>query len=139
MWGPYGYGGMGRPAMPGGYGKPGPYAAPSAYGQGRGSYAASAPAAPASAAQPADATESASVSISQMRFATPTVTIKAGGTVTWTNAESMPHTVTASNGSFDSPQLGAGDTFSHTFAEPGTYEYYCKLHPMMRATVVVVG
>lgn len=131
MWGPYRYGSKGMPMMPGTYGAPGNYGqAPGAYG---------APAAPAADPQPAEATESASVSISQMRFQAPTVTIKAGGTVTWTNAEAMPHTVTADNGSFDSVQLGAGDTFSHTFAEPGTYAYYCKLHPMMRATVVVVA
>jgi plastocyanin len=59
--------------------------------------------------------------------------------VTWTNSEGVPHTVTANDGSFGSSQLGAGDTFSHTFTEPGTYSYYCQLHPMMRATVVVVG
>ena len=125
--GSYGYGsGMPKPPMPGYYGAPQDYGAPQ-------------PAAASKPAAPAEAVEAADVSISQMRFTTPTVTIKAGGTVTWTNSESMPHTVTASDGSFGSAQLGAGDTFIHTFNEPGTYSYYCQLHPSMRATVVVVG
>lgn len=127
MGGSYGYGyGMPRPPMRGYYGAPQNYAAPQ-------------PAASAQPAAPAEAVEQANVSISQMRFTSPTVTIKAGGTVTWTNSEGMPHTVTADNGSFGSSQLGAGDTYSHTFSEPGTYNYYCALHPSMRATVVVVG
>jgi amicyanin len=123
-----GYGGMAKPPMPGYQRAPKGYGAPQAY---------STPA-PASAAAAAPATDTASVAISQMQFRTPTVTIKTGGTVTWTNNEAVPHTVTADDGSFGSAQLGAGATFSHTFDEAGTYSYYCQLHPMMRATVVVV-
>jgi amicyanin len=88
---------------------------------------------------PAEAAESASVTISQMRFNAPSITVKAGGTVTWTNSESTPHTVTADDGSFGSSQLTTGDTFSIQFDEPGTYTYYCQYHPSMRATVVVVA
>ena len=91
------------------------------------------------AAKAPDVAESAQVSIAQMRFSLPTVTIQEGGTVTWQNAESMPHTVTASDGSFGSPQLRNGDVFSKTFDKAGTYSYYCSLHPMMRGTVVVEG
>ncbi len=120
--GPYGYGGaMNNPYMRGGYATP--------------SQAAPAQAAAAETAVPAD---SAAVSMSQMQFNSATVTIKTGGTVTWTNSDSMPHTVTASDGSFGSAQLGAGGTFTRTFDKPGTYGYYCTLHPMMRGTVVVV-
>jgi amicyanin len=96
-------------------------------------------AAPAKTAASAETSDAATVSISQMRFNASTVTIKAGGSVTWTNSEGVPHTVTADDGSFGSSRLSAGDTFSHTFNEPGTYTYYCQLHPMMRATIVVEG
>lgn len=133
-----------RPPMgPYGYGyQKGPVYAPGGYGMMRGhpmgrSNAMVPAAAPAKAAMSADVSGSAAVSISQMRFNAPTVTIKAGGSVTWTNNEGAPHTVTADDGSFGSSRLGAGDSFSHTFSEPGTYTYYCQVHPMMRATVVV--
>ena len=129
---PYGYGG-GMPMAP----KPGQYGMPQQYGAPQPAMSA-APAATGSAAT-AEARETAKVSISGMRFDAPTVTVKVGGTVTWTNSEGVPHTVTANDGSFGSAQLNAGDSFEHTFTEPGTYSYYCELHPMMRATVVVVG
>ena len=129
--GPYGYGyQVGRPNAPGGYGMK------RGYGMERSSAAMPA-AAPAKTAASTEISDAATVSISQMRFSAPTVTIKAGGSVTWTNSESVPHTVTADDGSFGSSTLSAGDTFSHTFSEPGTYTYYCRLHPMMRATIVV--
>jgi len=130
---------MPRPQM-GSYGNPAGMMAP--YGGGYGVPQAVAPAPAASNKAPAanaEAVESASVSISQMRFTSPTVTIKSGGTVTWTNADGMPHTVTANDGSFGSEQLGRGGSFSQTFTKPGTYSYYCALHPNMRGTVVVVA
>ena len=86
----------------------------------------------------AEPTQTADVRISQMRFNAPTVTIKVGGSVNWENNESVPHTITASDGSFGSNQLGQGDSFSRTFDQVGTYGYYCSLHPMMRGEVVVV-
>lgn len=63
--------------------------------------------------------------------------IKVGTTVTWTNQDSMMHTVTAVDGSFDSGFLNTGETWSHTFEEPGEWEYYCLPHPWMRAKVIV--
>jgi amicyanin len=123
---------MGPAYKQGGYGK--------SYGYGMGYGQGAAPAAsPAEAAASGETTESASVNISQMRFNAPTVKIRAGGTVTWTNSEGVPHTVTATDGSFASEQLTSGGTFSHTFDEPGTYTYFCQVHPMMKATVVVEG
>lgn len=137
MGGAYGYRyPMGAAYKHGGYAKPHMYGMNRGYGMGYGQVAAPA-AAPAEPAAPAEAIETASVDISQMRFSAPTVTIKAGGTVTWTNREGAPHTVTATDGSFGSSQLTSGDSFSHTFDEPGTYTYFCKVHPMMKATVVV--
>ena len=129
--GPYGYGyQMGRPYAPPGYGM--------TRGHDMGRSTAAMPAVtPAKAAGSAETVVVATVNISQMRFNAPTVTIKVGNSVTWTNSEAVPHTVTADDGSFGSSRMSAGDTFSHTFSEPGTYTYYCQLHPMMRATIVV--
>jgi nitrite reductase (NO-forming) len=66
------------------------------------------------------------------------LTIKQGETVTWINEDpEMIHTVTAVDGSFDSPFLNTGDTFSFTFDEVGEFEYFCTPHPYMRAKVIV--
>ena len=77
------------------------------------------------------------VSIDNFAFAPATLTVAAGTTVTWTNRDEEPHTVAASDGSFHSPGMGTGATYSHTFSAPGTFEYVCSIHPMMRGTVVV--
>lgn len=69
----------------------------------------------------------ANVTISNFRFTPRTVTIKAGGTVTWTNKEGA-HTVTADDNSWESPTLNAGQTFSRKFDKPGNYPYHCSFH-----------
>jgi plastocyanin len=79
------------------------------------------------------------VTIDSFAFAPLTLTVLAGSTVTWTNKDEEPHTVVASDGSFHSPGMGTGATFSHTFAKPGSFEYVCSIHPMMRGTVVVTA
>ena len=61
-------------------------------------------------------------------FAPATLTVKAGGTVTWTNRDEEPHTVAASDGSFHSPGMGTGATFSHTFPTAGNLRLRL-LHP----------
>ncbi|RUP03225.1 MAG: amidase [Mycobacterium sp.] len=78
------------------------------------------------------------VSIDNFAFAPATLTVRAGDTVTWTNRDEEPHTVAANDGSFHSPGMGTGATFSRTFATPGTFDYVCSIHPMMHGTVVVV-
>lgn len=78
------------------------------------------------------------VSINGMRFQPAVIRVKAGDQVTWTNNAPMLHTVTGSNdGSLASQRLDRGALFSHTFKEPGTYAYYCALHPSMSGTVIV--
>jgi amicyanin len=94
--------------------------------------------APTESAQSAEPLEDGTVRISGMQFDPPRVVVKKGATVTWTQAEQMPHTVTASDGSFTSETLSNGQTFSMTFDEAGTVKYYCSLHPGMRGEVVVV-
>jgi plastocyanin len=78
-----------------------------------------------------------SVAITGNRFTPGTITIAVGGTITWTNNDAVPHTVTADDGSFDSGLMRRGGTWSKTFTAPGTYTYFCSLHPEMTATVVV--
>ena len=68
--------------------------------------------------------------------------VAVGGTVIWTNQDGVPHTVTSGVGStadgvFDSGNIDSGGTFTFTFTDPGTYEYFCSIHPMMTGTVIV--
>jgi plastocyanin len=65
------------------------------------------------------------------------LTVTVGDTVTWTNRDDSPHTVTA-DGAFDSGNVEPGRSFSHTFSEPGTYTYVCQYHDEMVATITVV-
>lgn len=67
-----------------------------------------------------------------------TVTVTAGSTITWTNRDQVPHTVVAKDKSFRSAALDTGDSYSHRFDVPGTYDYFCSLHPQMVAKVIVV-
>lgn len=90
----------------------------------------------------APADEGASITISNFSFRPGSLTVKAGTTVTWRNAEDSPHTVTADDGSFASGTLSLGDSFSFTFDQPGTYDYYCEFHGAsghtgMSGTIVV--
>ncbi|HEX8068710.1 MAG TPA: plastocyanin/azurin family copper-binding protein [Pyrinomonadaceae bacterium] len=75
----------------------------------------------------AAAQDAATVTLTNFQFAPATVTVKAGGTVTWTNKEGT-HTVSADNGAWESPTLSAGQSFSQKFDKPGTYRYYCSFH-----------
>ena len=77
------------------------------------------------------------VKIDQFAFAPQRVTVKAGTTVTWINDDDIPHTVASSSKSFKSKPLDTKDTFSLTFTTPGTYEYFCSLHPHMTGAIVV--
>lgn len=67
------------------------------------------------------------------------LTISSGITVQWTNADTMAHTVTADDGSFDSGAIPPGQTYSRTFNAPGTYPYFCTIHgkASMSGTVIV--
>ena len=69
-----------------------------------------------------------------------TVTIQAGGKVTWKNMGQTPHTATADDGSFDTGTVDPGKLKAETkaFKQPGTFAYHCTIHPQMHGTVVVV-
>ena len=84
-------------------------------------------------------TESNAVNINNFAFSPKELTVAVGTTVTWTNKDEEPHTVVnaASPPAFKSAALDGGDTFRFTFSQPGTYRYFCSVHPFMTATVVV--
>jgi plastocyanin len=81
------------------------------------------------------------VSIANFAFSPSAISVKVGTTVTWTNNDSMTHTVTSTSGptSFDSGPRTAGQTFSYTFASTGTWNYWCSFHPSMTGTVTVTN
>ena len=81
--------------------------------------------------------EDATAKIDNFTFVPARLTVKAGTTVTWRNADDIPHTVTSTTQLFKSKALDTEDSFSFTFTEPGTYQYFCSLHPRMTATMVV--
>jgi plastocyanin len=78
-----------------------------------------------------------SVIIKDFAFSPPTLTVREGETVTWTNDDGVDHTVSATDRSFTSQELGQGATFEFTFTTPGTHTYICAIHPEMTATVTV--
>ncbi len=77
------------------------------------------------------------VTIDNFSFVPQVLTIKAGTSVTWTNKDDVPHTVVSTSKKFSSRVLDTDDRFSFTFKEPGTYEYYCSVHPHMTGKVIV--
>lgn len=70
------------------------------------------------------------VDMQSSQFQPATLRIRAGDTVTWLNQDGYAHTVTSDSGAapLDSPSIPAGGSWSHTFTEPGTYDYHCKPH-----------
>ena len=91
----------------------------------------------ANAQQAAPAT--ADVKIDNFSFGPASVTVAVGTTVTWTNRDDIPHTVVSTDDpkAFKSKVLDTDEKFSYTFAKPGTYPYFCSVHPKMTGTVVV--
>ncbi len=81
------------------------------------------------------------VTISDMAFSPSTVTVKKGTTVTWTNQDSVAHSVVSDtdspNGGLNSSTFAKGAQFSFNFTGAGTYKYHCGVHPSMTGTVVV--
>ncbi len=77
------------------------------------------------------------VYIQNYAFNPASLTVKAGDTVTWTNKDSVSHTVTSDTGLFGSSPLANGQTFSYTFTTAGSYAYTCSIHPAMHGTIIV--
>ncbi len=77
------------------------------------------------------------VKIDNFTFNPQQITVKAGDTVTWVNHDDIPHTVTSKTALFRSKAMDTDDKFSFTFATPGSFPYFCALHPHMTGTIVV--
>ena len=96
------------------------------------------PAATEEAPEPAAKGKGRNVAIEGFAFAPGTVKVKAGDTITWTNDDAAPHTVTAkSGGDVDSGTLAQGATFEFTAEKAGTIAYFCEIHPSMTGTIEV--
>ena len=77
------------------------------------------------------------VKIDNFSFTPVTLTVPPGTKVTWTNADDIPHTVVADDKTFKSKVLDTDEAFTYTFDKPGTYSYFCSIHPKMTAKIVV--
>jgi plastocyanin len=84
-------------------------------------------------------TSTMEVKIDNFSFGPGTITVAVGTAVTWTNRDDIPHTVVSTDDpkAFKSKVLDTDEKFSFTFAKPGTYPYFCSVHPKMTGTVVV--
>jgi plastocyanin len=87
-----------------------------------------------SAAPPAAGAE---VKIDNFSFTPATITVAVGTQVTWTNRDDIPHTIVTEDKTVKSKALDTDEKFSATFDKPGTYSYFCSIHPKMKGTIVV--
>lgn len=79
------------------------------------------------------------VRIADFSFAPGATTVHVGDTITWSNDGPSSHSATATDGSFDTGILSKGQNASHTFTRSGTFSYFCKIHPFMHGTIVVLA
>jgi plastocyanin len=79
----------------------------------------------------------AEVKIDNFSFTPASITVAVGTQVTWTNRDDIPHTVVTEDKTIKSKALDTDEKFSTTFDKPGTYSYFCSIHPKMKGTVVV--
>jgi plastocyanin len=79
------------------------------------------------------------IKISNFVFVPPTLTVKVGTRVTWTNEDNTAHTATADAGSFDTGTLNQGKSMTIQFNKPGTFAYHCSFHAFMSGTIKVVS
>lgn len=92
----------------------------------------------ATPATTAPSTNMASVNIQNFNFVPVTVSVTKGTTVTWTNGDTVPHTVTSVTGAFDSGSISPGATWSYSFNQTGSFEYKCSIHVNMPHGTVTV-
>lgn len=94
----------------------------------------------ASSSQSSNQPTTGSINIKNMMFTPSQITVAKGGTVTWTNNDSVAHTVTddlSNVGGPNSGEIAPGATYSFTFAKTGSFQYHCDIHHSMRGTIVV--
>jgi len=75
--------------------------------------------------------------VDNFSFAPEAATVAVGTTVRWTNRDDVPHNIVSTEQQFKSPVLDTDEQFSHRFDQPGSYRYFCSLHPKMTGRVVV--
>jgi plastocyanin len=81
--------------------------------------------------------ETREVKIDNFTFGPAELTVKAGTSITWTNRDDIPHTVVSTDKVFGSKVLDTDEKFAFTFSTPGTFPYFCSIHPKMTGKVVV--
>lgn len=92
---------------------------------------------PATGPEPPPA-DGSSVAVRDFAYVPPSLSVASGTVVTWTNEDPVSHTVSADDGkTFDSGVVDQGQTFQFTAGAPGTYTYFCRIHPFMKATLTV--
>jgi plastocyanin len=84
-------------------------------------------------------TATSTIQIKNTGFVPATVTITQDDSITWTNADTVDHQVVANGGSFASPILPPGKSYTHTFRSAGTFHYHDGLHPSLKGIVTVRG
>jgi len=77
------------------------------------------------------------VKIDNFVFSPNPLTVPVGSTIRWTNQDDIPHNVVSDDKSFKSKALDTDETFTYTFTKPGTYTYFCSIHPKMTGKVIV--
>jgi plastocyanin len=90
-------------------------------------------------AAPADAKTASEVTvkIDNFSFSPASIMVPVGATVRWTNADDIPHTIVSDDKTFKSKALDTDEQFNYTFTKPGTYSYFCSIHPKMTGKIVV--
>lgn len=96
--------------------------------------------APAIGADPvgtSQTSQSIEVKVDNFTFAPETITVPPNATVTWLNRDDVPHVIASTDGLFRSKALDTDDKYAFTFTKPGTYSYFCAVHPKMVGKIVV--
>jgi len=83
--------------------------------------------------------EDPKIEIKEYEFVPKSLTVAVGTKVTWVNRDEIPHTIDDGNKGFHSAALDTDDTYSYIFTQPGTYQYFCRLHPHMTGTIAVTA
>ncbi|WP_266169580.1 cupredoxin domain-containing protein [Dyella subtropica] len=93
---------------------------------------------PALAASAAATAHTSQIDIRNFAFAPKTLTVPVGTRVVWTNRDDEPHVIVSAGALFTSSHaLDTSDSYAVTFSKPGTYAYFCSIHPMMVGSIIV--
>ena len=79
------------------------------------------------------------ITIQNFSFSPPSITIKAGTAVRWTNQDGATHSVTSDTGVWDSGGIAQGASYTRVFDTAGTFAYHCGIHPSMKGTIIVTS